>query len=524
MARELNTNRDFILANFRGGIKQLRDIVSVTYGPSGLNVLIDKTLHTPTVTKDGVSVATEVFINNPLAAAACEIVKEAAHKVVDEVGDGTTTTIILIDKLLSAPLEKRPPAEIVSGLKAAEDVAIQCIEKLSSRVETAEQIEAIARIASNNDSHVAELISDAYKKTGHATILVTESKSIYTTINITQGMEINRGWMAPQFANKTNMCWEEENVRILLYEGKVNSINQLVPILEHCNKNAIPLLIVADEFDGDVLSALLVNSLRGSVKICTIRSPLFEQKRELLMEDLAIVTGGMVISSKSGTSLDDLGHAGKRESFLGTAKTVRVSKDSTTILSTSGKEEVLKQRIEQTRSMMETDWENKKFHEARLARLTGGVSEIRVGGETDVEMMQRMDRIDDAVCATKAAINSGFVPGAGYSLVLAANEVDKLGTPQAKALAESLREPYRLLHGNKIDIFRVENNDVFGIDLQTGNRVWLKQNGIIDPTGVLVQTIRAAISCAISLFTTGGTITMNKTVDPMDDVKYSRRN
>lgn len=535
MSRYLNNNVSEVKGGLCSGVHKLADIVGTTYGPKGKYVIIDKKFGTPMVTKDGITVAREVFLENPIESMGCEIVKEAANRVGTTAGDGTTTTILLASAILEhAAKSSITLLTLQEELREAEDIACQYITDLSSEITHPQDVENIAMVSSNHDAYIATLIREAYEKTGHATILVTDSKSVETSLDVTLGMELNRGWLAPQFANDPkDMTWKNENVRILIYDGRIASVQPLIPLLQYCSTNAIPLLIVAHDVDGEAYGTILTNVIMGALKACVIKAPLFGEKRDYIMEDLAILTDAMVISEKTATKLEDLSTDGKREAFLGTALSVKVTKDTCTISGGSGKKDVIDLRIEQVTNQINKDWENKDFHEARLARIKGGISEIKVGGRTDTEMLEKKARIEDAVCAAKAALISGCVPGGGTSYFYAGQmlmELPKSKKSEAfKILGLSLQEPLKMLF-ESADLKPPkktplpQDRDLQSVDLRSYNPGYMRAMGIVDPTDVAIGCIRAAVAAAITILSSGGVILPKGTKeDPSDNIQYNRR-
>jgi len=539
VAREILTG-NVVREKLYHGVKHLSDIVSSTLGPRGQNVVIDRAYGTPLITKDGVTVAKEVFLADPFQAMGCEAAKEAAARLSNDAGDGTTTTLILVEALMRRAKtlldDGYAPILLQREMTAQVKLCREFIKKSARDVTTKDDVFRIASISANNDPVIGDLIRDAYKATGHATILVTESKSTETKIKTTSGLELNRGWLAPHFVtDPKSMIWEAENVRVLIYDGKIAALKPLMPLLQHCSTNSIPLLIVANEVEGEALATLVVNALKGTIKICAVRAPLFGDKRELITEDLAIVTGGQVISPRTGSDLETLEEPGKLENFLGRATSVRVTRDNATFSGGGCDKDTLDTRISQVKSMLtECGRENEEFHRIRLAKLEGGISELEIGGDTDTEMTQRKARADDAVCATRAALEEGIVPGGGalYAFMSFYPELQAPGAG-AKAVREALRAPMSKL----LQLSGIRNpgkmmkklytwsyaDSIQGYDVlgdQEGNMINM---GIIDPAKVTRIALESALSVASLLLTSSAIIVPERQKDPLDDHRYNAR-
>lgn len=514
--------RDIIIGNdtrkqLSAGLSKLASVVSVTLGPRGSNVVIDRKYRTPIVTKDGFTAAKEIFLSEPHESMGCEIAKEAAFKLANSSGDGTTTTIMLADSIVRNSLslfEIANPIEFINDME--EEVKKYCdfANEVSKTSVTTRDITQVGTISSNNDENIGSLLGKIYAETGHVRCAITKYGGTEDKLIINKGLEINRGWLLPHFSNNPKtMTWEAEDARVLICNQEVNDITELIPLMEHVNKTGIPLLIIVDSISGQALSTMVINSVKGTMNVCIVRSPLSEDKRSALLEDIAIVTGGQVISPQSGTSLLDFAQEGKRENFLGRAANIKVSRDTCLISGGMGDEHKIRDRIHQVSEISYTTVpSDRQFYLERVARLEGGTAEIKVGGETEVEMEQRRWRIEDAVCACRAAVDGGVVPGGGtlYHHYAYNRLKDVSISDGCKCLLESMLEPmYNIIQScsytrpEAVEIANscAEKSDIKmrttqGFDAMNNEITGMESSGIIEPTKVSTEVIKAALSVA----------------------------
>ena len=498
------------------GVDTLADAVKVTLGPKGRNVLIEKSWGSPKTTKDGVTVAKEIELEDKFENMGAQMVKEVASKTSDVAGDGTTTATILAQaiyregsKLVAAGSN---PMAIKRGIEKAVELVVGELKNFSKPTKEKKEIAQVGTISANNDSTIGDIISEAMEKVGkEGVITVEEAKSMETTLEIVEGMQFDRGYLSPYFVtDPEKMEAHLEDPYILLNEKKISTMKDLVPILEQIAKMGKPLLIVAEDVEGEALATLVVNKLRGTLKCTAVKAPGFGDRRKAMLEDIAILTGGQVISEDLGIKLENV-----TLNDLGTAKRISVDKDNTTIVDGGGTREALEGRVKQIRAQIDettSDYDREKLQE-RLAKLIGGVAVINVGAATEVEMKERKDRVEDALNATRAAVEEGIVVGGGVAYLRAINALDKAQLPGDQQLGinlvkRALEEPVRQIANNagfegSVVVQRVmEGKDAFGFNAEKGEYGDLVKSGVIDPTKVTRFALQNAASVAGLLMTT----------------------
>jgi len=500
----------------KAGVDKLADAVKVTLGPRGRNVVIEKKFGSPTVTKDGVTVAKEIELEEKGQNIGTQMVKEVASKTSDVAGDGTTTATVLAQAIISEGIKNvtagADPMDIKRGIDAAVEKVVEGLKEISKEVTNREQIAQVGAISANNDQFIGNIIADAMEKVGKdGVITVEEGKSIETTLEVVEGMQFDRGYISPYFVtNADTMEAVLEDPYILIHDKKISTMKDLLPILEKVAQSGKSLLIIAEDVEGEALATLIVNKLRGTLKVAAVKAPGFGDRRKAMLEDIAILTGGRVISEEAGFKLENA-----TINMLGTAKKVTIDKDNTTIVEGGGKTEDIKARIKQIKAQIETttsDYDREKLQE-RLAKLSGGVAVIKVGAATEVEMKEKKARVEDALHATKAAVEEGIVPGGGVALIRAQKKLDDLKIDGDKAIGVSivrkaLEEPLRQIAANaghepSIVVQKVkEGNDDFGFDAYKEEFTNMYKAGIIDPTKVTRTAIENAASIAGLLLTT----------------------
>ncbi len=500
------------------GVDALANAVKVTLGPKGRNVVIDKKFGAPTVTKDGVSVAREIELKDPVENMGAQLVKEVASKTADQAGDGTTTATVLAQAIVKAGLKNvaagANPMDLKRGIDKAVISAVKSLRSLSMEVgDDFSKIEQIATISANSDAVIGKLIADAMKRvTKEGVITVEEAKSTETYVDVVEGMQFDRGYVSPYFVtNADKMEAELENPYILIYDKKISAMKELLPVLEKVVQTGRPLLIIAEDVDGEALATLVVNKIRGSLKIAAVKAPGFGDRRKAMLEDIAILTGGTVISEERGYKLEaaDL-------TYLGRAEKVSIDKDNTTIVNGAGNSDDIKARVNQIKAQIESttsDYDREKLQE-RLAKLAGGVAVLYVGAATEVEMKEKKDRIDDALHATRAAVEEGVVPGGGVAFIRAIKALDRISTDNADEktgvaiVKRALEEPLRQIAENggvdgSIIVQKVkEGNGNYGYNARLDKFQNMLVAGVIDPTKVSRVALENAASIAGMLLTT----------------------
>jgi chaperonin GroEL len=522
MAKDIKFNLDARDA-LKRGVDQLADAVKVTLGPKGRNVVIEKSFGAPTVTKDGVSVAKEIDLEDKVENLGAQMVKEVASKTADVAGDGTTTATVLAQAIYTQGMRNvtagASPMDIKRGMEKAVTKIIENLREQSQEVGTSyDKIEQVASISANNDNNIGKLIADAMKRvTKEGVITVEEAKGTDTYVDVVEGMQFDRGYLSPYFVTDTEkMITDMDSPYILIYDKKISSMKELLPVLEPVAQSGKPLLIISEDLDGEALTTLVVNKIRGSLKIAAVKAPGFGDRRKAMLEDIAVLTGGTVISEERGYTLENA-----TIEMLGTAEKVTIDKDNTTIVNGAGSAEDIKARVGQIKAQIETttsDYDKEKLQE-RLAKLAGGVAVLYVGAASEVEMKEKKDRVDDALAATRAAIEEGIVPGGGVALVRAASALEGISgenvdeTTGINIVARAIEEPLRQivtnagLEGSVIVNKVKEGKDDFGFNAKTEVYENMLEAGIIDPTKVTRVALENAASVAAMLLTTEATIT-----------------
>ena len=500
------------------GVDALANAVKVTLGPKGRNVVISKKFGAPQITKDGVTVAKEIELKDPIENMGAQMVKEVASKTADIAGDGTTTATVLAQAIITAGLKNvaagANPMDLKRGIDKAVAEIVKNLKKISKEVGSDNsKIEQIATISANNDEAIGKLIAKAMKVVGNdGVITVEEAKGTETEVKTVEGMQFDRGYLSPYFVtNPEKMITDMENPLILICEKKISSMKELMPILEPVVQAGKGLLIIAEDVDGEALGTLVVNRLRGSLKVAAVKAPGFGDRRKAMLEDIAILTGGQVISEERGMTLENV-----TMDMLGTAQKIEIDKDNTTIINGKGTSKDIKNRITQIRAQIEattSDYDKEKLQE-RLAKLSGGVAVLFIGAPTEMEMKEKKDRVDDALAATRAAVEEGIVPGGGVALIRASSTLDKIiglnedETTGIAIVRRAVEEPLRQIITNAggegaVIVQKVkEGKDDFGYNARTDKYEKLYAAGVIDPTKVTRIAIENAASIAAMLLTT----------------------
>ncbi len=516
MAKELKFGsdaRDLMLA----GVETLASAVRVTLGPKGRNVVIDKSFGAPRTTKDGVTVAKEIELENKFENMGAQMLREVASKTNEEAGDGTTTATILAHAIVregtKAVAAGMNPMDLRRGIEMAVAAAIDDLEKRSKKIKTSEEVAQVGTISANGESAIGDMISEAMQKVGNeGVITVEEAKSLNTELDVVEGMQFDRGYLSPYFVtNADKMITELEDPYILLHESKLTNLQAMLPILEAVVQSSRPLLIIAEDVEGEALATLVVNKLRGGLKIAAVKAPGFGDRRKAMLEDIAVLTGGQVISEDLGIKLESV-----TLDMLGTTKKVAITKEETTIVAGAGRKKDIQARVSQIRMQIDetsSDYDREKLQE-RLAKLAGGVAVIRIGGATEVEVKERKDRVDDALNATRAAVEEGIVPGGGTALLRCVKAINKIETDSADIRAginivlRAIESPIRQIAENagvegSIVVANVaEKTGNYGFDAQNEIYGDMVSMGIIDPTKVVRTALQDAASVAAILITT----------------------
>ena len=500
------------------GIDILTDAVRITLGPKGRNVILDKSFGAPRITKDGVTVAKEIELADKFENMGAQMVREVASKTNDEAGDGTTTATVLAHSIVREGAKSvaagMNPMDLKRGVDIAVKTVVEALKKASKRVSTSAEISQVGTISANGDTEVGELIAEAMEKVGNeGVITVEEAKGLETELEVVEGMLFDRGYTSPYFiTNAEKMNCEMENPYILIHESKLSGLQPLLPLLEQVVQSGRPLLVIAEDIEGEALATLVVNKLRGGMKVAAVKAPGFGDRRKAMLEDLAVLTSGQVVSEDLGIKLENV-----TMDMLGTAKKVIITKEETTVVEGAGKKKEIEGRCHQIRSQIEetsSDYDKEKLQE-RLAKLAGGVAVIRVGGATETEVKERRDRVDDALNSTRAAVEEGVVPGGGAALLYAAKSLDKLNVANAdqrvgidivrralqtplRQIAENAGEDGAVVAGKLLD----RKDSTHGFDAQKGEYVNMIKAGIIDPTKVVRTALQDASSVAGLLITT----------------------
>jgi chaperonin GroEL len=499
------------------GVNQLAEAVKVTLGPKGRNVVLEKKFGGPTITKDGVTVAKEIELKDPLENMGAQMVREVASKTSDIAGDGTTTATILAQAIFREGVKSvaagANPMALKRGIERAVEVVVEEVKKLSQPVENNEKIAQVGTISANGDATIGNTIADAMQKVGKdGVITVEESKTMNTELQTVEGMQFDRGYLSPYFISDADrMECVLEDAYILIHEKKISNMKDLLPVLEQIARSGKPLLIVAEEVEGEALATLVVNKLRGTLNACAVKAPGFGDRRKAMLDDIAILTGGKSIMEETGIKLE-----GVRLDDLGRAKRIVVDKDNTTIVEGAGKESAIQGRIKQLRAQIDettSDYDREKLQE-RLAKLAGGVAVIKVGAATETEMKEKKARVEDALHATRAAVEEGIVPGGGVALLRAGEALKKIkaeGDEQIgiNIIMRACEEPVRQITGNAgvegaivIEKVRSNSSPNFGFNAATLEYEDLVKAGVIDPTKVTRSALQNASSIAALMLTT----------------------
>jgi chaperonin GroEL len=514
------------------GVNQLADVVKITLGPKGRNVVLDKKFGSPTITKDGVTVAKEIELQDPLENMGAQMVREVASKTSDVAGDGTTTATVLAQAIFREGVKTVAAGANPMAVKRGIELAVRTVcgydetdkkgnkthvkgelEKLSKEVKEGAMIAQVGAVSANNDHTIGNIIAEAMKKVGKdGVITVEESKTMETALEVVEGMQFDRGYLSPYFVtDPERMESTLENALVLIHEKKISSMKDLLPLLEQIAKSGKPLLIIAEEVEGEALATLVVNKLRGTLHCCAVKAPGFGDRRKAMLEDIAILTGGKSISEDLGIKLENV-----KLDDLGRAKKITVDKDNTTIVEGGGKTSDIEGRVKQIRAQVEettSDYDREKLQE-RLAKLVGGVAQIKVGAATETEMKEKKARVEDAMHATKAAVEEGIVPGGGVALVRCVSALEKLkaeGDEQIgiNIVKRALEEPLRMIAVNAghegavvVDKVRSNSNSHYGFNAQTETFGDLVEAGVIDPTKVTRTALQNAASIASLMLTT----------------------
>ena len=516
MAKQIFFNTD-ARDQIKKGVDQLANAVKVTLGPKGRNVILDKKFGAPTVTKDGVSVAKEIELKEPIENMGAQLVKEVASKTADDAGDGTTTATVLTQAIFGHGIKNvaagANPMDLKRGIDKAVAKVVENLRAQSKEIKDNNEVAQVATVSANNDSEVGEMIAKAMDKVGKdGVITVEEAKGTETEVKTVEGMQFDRGYLSPYFVTNTDkMEAELENPYILIYDKKISNMKELLPVLEATAQTGKPLVIISEDVEGEALATLVVNKMRGALKIAAVKAPGFGDRRKAMLEDIAILTGGKVISEETGfklenTTLDD----------LGTAVKINIDKDNTTIVKGNGKKEDIQGRINQIKQQIEnttSDYDKEKLQE-RLAKLSGGVAILYIGAATEVEMKEKKDRVDDALHATRAAVQEGIVPGGGVALVRAIDALDGLELDNedqntgVAIIRSAIEAPLRTIVSNaggegSVVIQKVrEGKADYGYNAANGEYVNMFKAGIIDPTKVTRLALENASSIASLLLTT----------------------
>src|SRR5574344_1164524 len=517
MAKDLKFNIE-AREQLKKGVDELANAVKVTLGPKGRNVIIEKKFGAPHITKDGVTVAKEIELSDPFQNTGAQLVKSVASKTGDDAGDGTTTATVLAQSIVATGLKNvaagANPMDIKRGIDKAVSKVVEHIKAQSEQVgDDYDKIEQVGTVSANNDSEIRNLIADAMKKVSKdGVITIEEAKGRETTIGVVEGMQFDRGYLSPYFVTNTEkMECQMENPLILIYDKKISNLKEFLPILEPAVQTGRPLLVVAEDIDSEALTTLVVNRLRSQLKICAVKAPGFGDRRKAMLEDIAVLTGSVVISEEKGLKLEQA-----TIEMLGSAEKVTISKDNTTIVGGKGKKELIQDRVNQIKNEIKnttSDYDKEKLQE-RLAKLSGGVAVLYVGAASEVEMKEKKDRVDDALCATRAAIEEGIVPGGGVAFIRSLESLEGLEGDNAdettgiKIVMRAIEEPLRQIVENAglegsvvVEKVRNQKGD-FGYNARKDTYENLRESGIIDPAKVCRVALENAASIAGMFLTT----------------------
>ncbi len=517
MAKDIKFNIE-AREQLKNGVDQLANAVKVTLGPKGRNVIIEKKFGAPHITKDGVSVAKEIELADPFQNTGAQLVKSVASKTGDDAGDGTTTATVLAQSIVATGLKNvaagANPMDLKRGIDKAVAKVVEHIKSQSVQVgDNYDSIEQVATVSANNDNEIGKLIADAMKKVSKdGVITIEEAKGRETTIGVVEGMQFDRGYLSPYFVTNTEkMECEMENPLILIHDKKISNLKELLPVLEPAVQSGRPILVIAEDVESEALTTLVVNRLRAQLKICAVKAPGFGDRRKAMLEDIAILTGGIVISEEKGIKLEQA-----TLEMLGSAEKVTISKDNTTIVGGKGQKELIADRVNQIKMEIKnttSEYDKEKLQE-RLAKLSGGVAVLYVGAASEVEMKEKKDRVDDALCATRAAIEEGTIPGGGVALIRAIESLEGLEGDNAdettgiKIVKRAIEEPLRQIVENAglegsvvVEKVRNQKGD-FGYNARKDTYENLRESGIIDPAKVTRVALENAASIAGMFLTT----------------------
>ena len=530
MAKDLKFNID-AREQLKMGVDTLADAVKVTLGPKGRNVVLEKKFGAPQITKDGVTVAKEIELSDPFQNTGAQLVKSVASKTGDDAGDGTTTATVLAQSICSVGLKNvaagANPMDLKRGIDKAVAKVVEHIKAQSEQVgDDYDRIEQVATVSANNDEEVGKLIADAMKKVSKdGVITIEEAKGRDTTIGVVEGMQFDRGYLSPYFVTDTEkMECVMDSPLVLIYDKKISNLKEFLPILEPAVQTGRPLLVIAEDIDSEALTTLVVNRLRSQLKICAVKAPGFGDRRKAMLEDIAVLTGGVVISEEKGLKLEQA-----TLEMLGSAEKVTISKDNTTIVGGQGDKQAIKDRVNQIKAEIKnttSEYDKEKLQE-RLAKLSGGVAVLYVGAASEVEMKEKKDRVDDALCATRAAIEEGTIPGGGVALIRATEALEGIKVDNAdeqtgvNIIRRAIEEPLRQIVENaglegSVVVQKVrEGKGDFGFNARTGVYENLRESGIIDPTKVTRVALENAASIAGMFLTTECVIVDKKEENPM---------
>lgn len=500
------------------GVNILADAVKITLGPKGRNVIVEKSFGAPRITKDGVSVAKEIELADKFENMGAQMIREVASKQNDLTGDGTTTATVLAQAIVQEGLKSvaagMNPMDLKRGIDLAVTKVVKHIEESSSTISTSEEVSQVGTISANGEKEVGDMIAEAMEKVGNnGVITVEEASGLKTELSVVEGMEFDRGYLSPYFTTNTEkMICDMENPLILLHDAKISSLQPLVPVLEQVAQSSKPLLIIAEDIEGEALAALVVNKLRGGLKVCAVKAPGFGDRRKAMLEDIAILTGATVISEEVGLKLESV-----TSDLLGSAKRINITKDNTTIVDGVGTKDTIQARIAQINAQIETttsEYDTEKLQE-RLAKLAGGVAVIKVGGSTEIEVKERKDRVEDAMHATRAAVQEGVVPGGGSAFLYAYKALDSVTVANhdqqvgVDIVKKALTFPTRQICDNAgvdgvvvVGKMLESDNTSWGFDAQNGEYTDLVKSGIIDPAKIVRCAVQDAASVAGLLITT----------------------
>jgi chaperonin GroEL len=516
MAKQLFFDTD-ARDRLKKGVDALADAVKVTLGPKGRNVILDKKFGAPTITKDGVSVAKEIELSEPIENMGAQLVKEVASKTADQAGDGTTTATVLAQAIFGVGIKNvaagANPMDLKRGIDKAVAAVVAELKANSKPISTSKEIAQVATVSANNDEEIGKMIADAMDKVGKdGVITVEEAKGTETDVKTVEGMQFDRGYLSPYFVTNTEkMEVELDHPYILIYDKKISSMKELLPVLEPVAQSGKPLLIIAEDVDGEALATLVVNKIRGALKVAAVKAPGFGDRRKAMLEDIAILTGGTVISEERGFKLENA-----TPDMLGRAEKINIDKDNTTLVNGAGDKGAIKGRIAEIKAQIEkttSDYDREKLQE-RLAKLSGGVAILYIGAATEVEMKEKKDRVDDALHATRAAVQEGVVVGGGVALVRAASALDKLKGDNEdqdtgiNIIRVAIEAPLRTIVSNaggepSVVVNKIrDNKGNYGYNARTDKYEDLFKTGVIDPTKVTRLALENAASIAALLLTT----------------------